>query len=71
VAYKDFTLEKVHKQFGLTLESDQDLFSAHIAPVTLADAFTAYLNYSVPSGPGHQHRKGPLRDDHCPHIGGA
>jgi hypothetical protein len=48
MAYRDFTLEKVRKQFGLTLESDQDLFSDHIAPVTLADAFTAYLNYSVP-----------------------
>lgn len=48
MAYRDFTLEKVRKQFGLTLESDPDLFSAHIAPVILADAFTAYLNYSVP-----------------------
>jgi hypothetical protein len=36
------------KDLKWALESDPDLFSAHIAPVTLADAFTAYFNYSVP-----------------------
>ncbi|MEM0981400.1 MAG: hypothetical protein AAGH78_14135 [Cyanobacteria bacterium P01_H01_bin.58] len=48
MSYKDFTLEKVRKQFELTLESDRDLFSALIQPMTLADPFTSYLNYSVP-----------------------
>jgi len=48
VPYEDFTLEKVRKQFGLTLESNQDLFSASIHRIPLADTFTSYLNYSVP-----------------------
>ncbi len=48
MSYKDFTLEKVRKQLGLTLESDRDLFSATMRSVPLAAAFTNYLNYSVP-----------------------
>ncbi|MEM0982164.1 MAG: hypothetical protein AAGH78_18085, partial [Cyanobacteria bacterium P01_H01_bin.58] len=48
MSYKDFTLEKVQKQFELTLESDRDLFSALVQPMTLTDPFISYLNYSVP-----------------------
>lgn len=48
MSYKDFTLEKVRKQLGLTLESDRDLFSETIRPLPLAEPFTSYLNYSVP-----------------------
>ena len=48
MSYKDFTLETVRKQLGLTLESDRDLFSTALYAVPLADAFTSYLNYSVP-----------------------
>jgi NAD(P)H-hydrate repair Nnr-like enzyme with NAD(P)H-hydrate dehydratase domain len=48
MSYKDFTLETVRKRFGLTIESNQDLFSGAIQSVTLADAFTGYLSYSVP-----------------------
>jgi hypothetical protein len=48
MSYKDFTLETVRKRFGLTIESNRDLFATTIHPVSLAEAFTAYLNYSVP-----------------------
>jgi hypothetical protein len=48
VSYKDFTLEKVRKQFGLAIESNQELFASASQPVTLAKEFSAYLNYSVP-----------------------
>jgi hypothetical protein len=48
MSYKDFTLEKVRKQLGLTLESDRDLFSQTIRPLPLAEPFVSYLNYSVP-----------------------
>ncbi|MEM9162435.1 MAG: hypothetical protein AAGC54_05125 [Cyanobacteria bacterium P01_F01_bin.4] len=48
MSYKDFTLEKARKQFGLTIESNQDIFSQTIHRVPLSDAFTGYLNYSVP-----------------------
>lgn len=47
-SYKDFTLERVRKQFGLTLESNRDLFSQTIHQVPLSNAFTGYLNYSTP-----------------------
>jgi len=48
VPYKAFTLEKVRKQFGLAIESNQDLFARVSQPIPLAQEFTAYLNYSVP-----------------------
>ncbi|NMF83151.1 hypothetical protein [Nodosilinea sp. P-1105] len=48
MSYKDFTLETVRKQFGLSIESNRDLFSDTIHRVPLAEAFTSYLNYSVP-----------------------
>ncbi len=48
MAYQDFTLEKVRKQFGLAIESNQDLFTSVSQPLPLAQEFTAYLNYSVP-----------------------
>jgi len=48
VSYKDFTLEKVRKQFGLAIESNQDLFTGVSQPIPLAQEFTAYLNYGVP-----------------------
>lgn len=48
MSYKDFTLDGVRKQFGLAIESNVDLFSEAIHPVPLAEAFTNYLNYSVP-----------------------
>ena len=48
MSYKDFTLEKVRKQFGLAIESNQDLFTRVSQPLLLAQEFTAYLNYSVP-----------------------
>ena len=48
MSYKDFTLEKVRKQFGLAIESNQDLFTRVSQPLPLAQEFTAYLNYSVP-----------------------
>ncbi|MDA0267403.1 MAG: hypothetical protein O3A14_10685 [Cyanobacteria bacterium] len=46
--YQDFTLATVRKQFGLTLESDRDLFPNPPDQVPLVEAFTAYLNYTVP-----------------------
>jgi hypothetical protein len=52
MAYKNFTLEMVSKQFGLPIESNQDLLSSSICQVSLADAFTRYLTYSVPGGLG-------------------
>ncbi len=48
MSYKDFTLQKVRKQFGLAIESNQDLFTRVSQPIPLAQEFTAYLNYSVP-----------------------
>jgi hypothetical protein len=48
MSYKDFTLEKARKQFGLAIESNQDLFTGVSQPVPLAKEFTTYLNYSVP-----------------------
>ncbi|MBD2429124.1 hypothetical protein [Phormidium sp. FACHB-1136] len=48
MSYRDFTLETVRKRFGLTIESNQDLFSERIQSVVLAEAFTGYLRYSVP-----------------------
>ncbi|MEO0536504.1 MAG: hypothetical protein AAF215_21830 [Cyanobacteria bacterium P01_A01_bin.123] len=48
MSYREFTLEKLRKQFGLALESNQDLFSAAIHRVPLATPFIDYLNYSVP-----------------------
>ncbi|NJL45694.1 MAG: hypothetical protein HC922_08165 [Leptolyngbyaceae cyanobacterium SM2_3_12] len=50
MSYEDFTLETVRKRFGLTIESNQDLFSGTIHQVPLAEAFTGYLNYSVQYG---------------------
>jgi hypothetical protein len=52
MSYKNFTLETVSQQLGLTLESNQDLFSATNGQVPLANAFTSYLNYrlTVPEG---------------------
>ncbi|HZG40918.1 MAG TPA: hypothetical protein VEZ50_19745 [Nodosilinea sp.] len=48
MSYKDFTLEKVRKQFGLAIESNQDLFIRANQPLPLTQEFTNYLNYSVP-----------------------
>ncbi|PSR12271.1 hypothetical protein C8255_26845 [filamentous cyanobacterium CCP3] len=48
MSYKDFTLEKVRKQFGLAIESNQDLFIKNSQPLPLTPEFTTYLNYSVP-----------------------
>ncbi|MBW4482268.1 MAG: hypothetical protein KME14_06980 [Tildeniella torsiva UHER 1998/13D] len=48
MSYKDFTLEKVRKQFGLAIESNQDLFTGISQPLPLTQEFTNYLNYSVP-----------------------
>ncbi|MFZ4677472.1 MAG: hypothetical protein ACOYM4_17565 [Nodosilinea sp.] len=48
MSYKDFTLEKVRKQFGLAIESNQELFARVSQPVPMAKEFSAYLNYSVP-----------------------
>ena len=48
MSYKDFTLETVRKQFGLTLEGDRDLFASAPPPTPLAPAFVSYLNYSAP-----------------------
>lgn len=48
MSYKDFTLEKVRKQFGLAIESNQDFFTGVSQPLPLSQEFTTYLNYSVP-----------------------
>lgn len=48
MSYKDFTLEKVRKQFGLAIESNQELFARVSQPVPMAKEFSTYLNYSVP-----------------------
>jgi hypothetical protein len=48
MSYKDFTLEKVRKQFGLAIESNQELFARVSQPVPMEKEFSAYLNYSVP-----------------------
>ncbi|PSN12628.1 hypothetical protein C7293_19400 [filamentous cyanobacterium CCT1] len=48
MSYKDFTLEKVRKQFGLAIESNQELFVKVNQPLPLSPEFTSYLNYSVP-----------------------
>ncbi|MEA5451114.1 hypothetical protein VB780_21220 [Leptolyngbya sp. CCNP1308] len=48
MSYKDFTLERVRKQFGLAIESNQDLFIRVSKPLPLTQEFTNYLNYSVP-----------------------
>ncbi|MFQ4137773.1 hypothetical protein PGN35_015765 [Nodosilinea sp. PGN35] len=48
MSYKDFTLEKVRKQLGLAIESNQDLFTEVSQPLPLAQEFTNHLNYSVP-----------------------
>lgn len=48
MSYKDFTLEKVSKQFGLAVVSDRDLFAESISQISLAEPFTSYLNDSVP-----------------------
>ncbi|MGG6237545.1 hypothetical protein ACQ4N7_02810 [Nodosilinea sp. AN01ver1] len=48
MSYKDFTLEKVRKQFGLAIESNQELFVRINQPLPLSPEFTSYLNYSVP-----------------------
>lgn len=42
------TLPQAAPRFRLTIESNRDLFSDTIHRVPLAEAFTAYLNYSVP-----------------------
>ncbi|MGF1522428.1 MAG: hypothetical protein ACFBSF_08935 [Leptolyngbyaceae cyanobacterium] len=48
MSYKDFTLERARKQFGLVIEGDRDLFTEPIRRVLLPEALTNYLEYSVP-----------------------
>lgn len=48
MSYKDFTLDRLHKDFGLAIDSYQDLFSGQIPEVSLEPAFINYLNYSAP-----------------------
>jgi hypothetical protein len=48
MSYKDFTLDRLHKEFGLGIDSYQDLFSERNPGASPDSAFLNYLNYSVP-----------------------
>jgi hypothetical protein len=50
MSYEDFTLDRLSKIFGLTIETKLDLCSAMIQPFKLDEFFMRSLDYSVPLG---------------------
>ncbi len=47
MAYSDFTLERVKKEFGLTISSREDLF-ADVSPIEYSDSLKETLSYNIP-----------------------